>query len=179
MATTNTGSTVTRRGQKNTEKNAQKEPQNAAPVVQKPAEQKPQEPAQNAVSQNTRKKIVTHKDLTLQYMMNGIDAIRPLLTESNDPVGQLDKVIETLKDGDQDTKELEALRDYFNDLSGVGQPGRRPVSVGDSREYTVQQQGEDGDLFVRIPVNTLGVQRGQKILASFAENKIMIDVVLS
>lgn len=179
MATTTTGNTGNRRtvnkGQKDAQKPQETAPvkaaQNLAPVAAPTVQKTAPTPA--------RKKPVTHKDLTLSYMMNGIDSIRPMLNESNNPVDALDKVINTLKQGDQDTADLETLRAYYDDLNGVGQPGRRPVKIGDSREYTVQQQGEEGDLFVRIPLNTLGVQRGQKILASFAENQIKIDVVLS
>lgn len=133
-----------------------------APVVQESA--KPIE----------RKRPVTWKDLMIKYMLKGVDGITPDLNESGDPVGALNKMIEEMADGEQDTGELAKLRDFYAELHSVGQPGRQPVKIGDDREYNVQQAGEDGDLFVRIPLNPFGVQRGQKIVAHFGENEIVI-----
>lgn len=122
-----------------------------------------------------RRKPTTHKDLTILYMMKGIDAITPVLNESNDPIGALDKIIGTLSDNQQDTDELTKLRDFYADLRNVGQPGRAPVKIGMERLYSVQQQGDEGDLFVRIPVSPLDVQRGMKVRVRFEENRIVVE----
>lgn len=146
----------------NTRQNAQNAAPVAAPTVQEPA--KP----------TSRKKPVTWKDLTIKFMMNGVDGITPDLNEAGDPVGSLDKMIEELSINDQDTVELVKLRDHYAALNAAGSPGRQPVKIGESREYSVQQAGEEGDLFVRIPLSTLAVQRGEKIVAEFGDDGIKI-----
>jgi hypothetical protein len=161
---TSTQTPFTARRLANAGKDAQKGEGQNAPTVQ------------NAQNANKRKKPVTWKDLTIKYMLNGVEGIKADLNESGDPVGALEKMISEMSSNDQDTKELEVLRDFFIDLRSVGTPGRQPVKVGDSREYSVQQAGEEGDLFVRIPVVTLPVQRGAKIVARFTENQIVIDL---
>lgn len=121
-----------------------------------------------------RKKPVTWKDLIIKYMLNGLDAVRSVLDESGDPVGALEKMIEEMGTGGQDTQELADLRDHYASLHAIGQPGRQPVKVGDVREYNVQQAGEEGDLFVRIPLNPFGVQRGMKVSVAFDQDQILI-----
>lgn len=148
---------------------AQSQNQNA----QKPAPTLPVQNAQNATQAAPRKRPVTWKDLVIKYMLSGIDAVRSVLDESGDPVGSLDKMIEEIGT-DQDTQELADLRDHYASLHAIGQPGRQPVKVGDVREYNVQQAGEDGDLFVRIPLNMFSVQRAQKVAVSFEKDQILI-----
>lgn len=129
---------------------------------------------QSAPLANARKKPVTWKDLIIKYMLNGLDAVRSVLDESGDPVGALDKMIEEMGSGEQDTQELADLRDHYASLHAIGQPGRQPVKIGDVREYNVQQAGEEGDLFVRIPLNPFGVQRGMKVSVAFDQDQILI-----
>lgn len=125
--------------------------------------------------QNSRRKVVSYKDLAIQYMVNGEDALTAFLNDSNDPVSTLEKVIDLLGTMEhKGAKDLGKLLDFYRESRNVGQPGRQPVKTGDARDYTVQQVGEDGDLFVRIPLNTLDVQRGMKIRASFEADRISI-----
>ena len=149
------------------------------PSTVKPAQNagtaKPEQKEQNAAKPaNVRRTPVTHKDLTILYMMNGIDAITSVLNESGDPVGSLDKIIATLTENEKDTTELVSLRDFYAQMRNLGQPGRAPVKIGDKRDYSVQQSGEEGDFFVRIPVNTLQVQRGNKLRAEFFTDRIVL-----
>lgn len=129
---------------------------------------------QETAPSNKRKKPVTWKDLTIKYMLSGIDAITPDLNESGDAVGALEKMIAGVQANGKDSGELDKLRDFYMELRQVGTPGRQPVKVGDSREYSVQQAGDEGDLFVRIPVNMLPVERHAKIVARFEENRIVL-----
>lgn len=133
--------------------------------------------ASNRPTTPVRRTPVTHKDLTIKYMMNGLDAITPSLNESNDPIGALDRMIATLVENDKDTEELVKLRDFYSEMRNIGQPGRQPVKVGDFRDYSVQQQGDEGDLFVRIPLGTMGVERGQKVRASFEDGRVIVSLI--
>jgi hypothetical protein len=148
-----------------------------APKVQESTNGSTDQIVATARTNTGRRTPITHKDLTIKYMMLGIDALTPILNESNDPVGALDKVISTLVDNDQDTAELVKLRDFYGEMRNIGQPGRQPVKVGDHRDYSVQQQGDEGDLFVRVPLITMPVNRGEKVRVTFEENRIVISLL--
>ena len=124
--------------------------------------------------ESSRKAPVTHKDLMITYLIEGPDALNPMLTDHTDPVGVLERMIGGLQSKNLDAGDLIILRDHFAEIRQVGSPGRKSPETGDTRVYTVQQPGEDGDLFVRIPLGTLDVKRGEKVLAEFGETGILI-----
>lgn len=132
---------------------------------------------QNITIVNARKKPVTHKDLTMAYMMNGISALDSALADHTDPVGVLGKVKATLEANGKDTEEIDEKIAFWTEKRQPGVKGRKPVGVGESRTYSVQQIGEDGDEFVRLPVSLLGVGKGQKVSALFADGQIIVTVV--
>ena len=128
---------------------------------------------------SARKAPVTHKDLTMAYLMagggqKGVDAISPLLANHTDAVGVLEKVIGSLTANKQPASELIDLRDEFAAALTPGVKGRKPVTVGQSRSYSVQQIGDDGDVFIRLPLSTLGVRKHDKIMATFTADGVQI-----
>lgn len=144
---------------------------NARPPVAKETEEK-----QTENEKGERKAPVTHKDLMISYLIDGVDGINPLLADHSDAVSVLERMIWTLDQKKQDASELRSLQAFYESLQDVGSPGRRPVKVGDSREYTVQQSGDDGECFMRVPLGTLKVKRGDKILGTFNDGEITIKV---
>lgn len=135
----------------------------------------------------SRKAPVTHKDLTNTYLMaamtgdaqSAADALDPLLVNHTDAVGVLDKVINSLSGvAGLDLSPLEAKRQIFADAAGNGVRGRRPPKLGDRKTYSVQQQekedGTMGDLFIRLPLGTLGVVKGEKVDVYFSADGISV-----
>lgn len=121
-----------------------------------------------------RKKPVTHKDLTMTYMMKGVNALDPFLADHTDPVGVLGKVRETLVANSQDTDAIDEKIAFWTEKRQPGVKGRKPVAIGESRTYSVQQIGDDGDEFVRLPVSLLGLAKGSKVSALFADGQIIV-----
>ena len=124
-----------------------------------------------------RKKPVTHKDLTMLYMMNGANALDKFLVDHTDPVGVLNKVRETLSANSQDTGPIDEKIEFWTEKKQPGVKGRKPVAIGESRTYSVQQIGDDGDEFVRLPVSLLGLSKGSKVSALFADGQIIVTAV--
>jgi len=126
-----------------------------------------------------RKVAVTHKDLTIAYMLEGISGIGALLANHTNPVAILEKTISVLEEKGQDTTDLENLKDQFADAHSPGVRGRKSAVVGESRNFTVQQiknqkTNEMGEVFLHLPCGTLGGAKGSKILASFEDGKIVL-----
>jgi len=135
----------------------------------------------NASASTARKAPVTHKDLAMAYLMagagaKGVAAISPMLANHTDPVAVLDKVIAGLETANQNVAELTTLRDEFADALTPGVKGRKPVAVGQTRAYSVQQIG-DGDFFIRLPVGPLGVRKGDKVSVDFATGKVSVTAL--
>lgn len=157
-------------------KPAKEEKKAAPPVAEKKAVQVAPPVADRDPS--ARKAPVTHKDLMIAYLIEGIDGINPLLADHSDAVAVLDRMIGNLEGKGQNTDELSSLRAFYQEIAdSPGSPGRKQVRIGDTREYTVQQVGNEGDLFMRVPLGTLGSVRGEKVLAAFEDGKITISKV--
>jgi hypothetical protein len=124
----------------------------------------------------TRKTPVTHQTLTIAALM-GKD-LGPMLVGHTDPVAVLDKVIRTVKtDADRPdlVESLDELRQKFIDAKGEpGQKGRKAPSAGEVRGYRVQKI-KDGDLFIRLPVDLLGMSKGDEVFVSFDLNGINVS----
>ncbi len=124
-----------------------------------------------------RKAPVTHKDLTIAYVLSGMEAVGPMLADHTNPVAVLDKTLETLAHAGNDAADLRALRDVFAASSEPGQRGRKPVAVGEERKFKAQQITTDdgpGEVFIRLPLSALGVQKGDKVLAKFEADGVRI-----
>lgn len=125
---------------------------------------------------NDRKSPVTHKDLALAYMTKGIEAVDRAIVGHTDPIGVLDKVIGNLSDldPDRDLSDLQDRREMFADRLTPGVKGRKPARIGDTRAYLAQEV--NGDVFMRLPLSTMGVEKGQKLNVSFRDGSIVVTV---
>lgn len=122
---------------------------------------------------DTRKNPVTHKDVTLMYMIQGINAVEDLLVNHSKPVDVLERVIENLNGSEKDTGDLTALKNLFAAAqASPGVRGRKPAQIGDSRVYTVQQVS-DGECFIRLPLATLRLKKGDKVNVMFKDKEIV------
>lgn len=124
----------------------------------------------NTTNANARKKPVTHKDLAMLALMHGASALSEELKTHSDPVGVLDKVIATFEKNGKDSADLHDLRDIFAEMRTPGVKGRKPVKAGDTRTYKAQQIGDDGDLFIRLPVGLTGAVKGSDLSATFNDD---------
>lgn len=112
----------------------------------------------------------------MSYLMNGISALDGFLVDHTDPVGVLTKVKATLESNGKDTDEIDDAIELWTARKQPGQKGRKAVQIGESRSYSAQMIGEDGDVFVRLPVSLLGAVKGNKVSAKFEDGKIVVTL---
>lgn len=124
-----------------------------------------------------RKSIVRAQDVALAFLMGGIGAVQKLHTEKGFTAATLDNAIETMTEGGQDTAKLVELRGKLFTKS-TGSRGRKAATVGDSRNYSVQEVGETG-AFVRLPVGLLGLVKGDEVRVTFLDGRIVVESAAS
>ena len=123
-----------------------------------------------------RKSRVTSKDLVVTYLLSGIADVAHMLADHTSPVATLDKAISEIAErGAKDTSELEGLRDRFAAARGNGQRGRKAARPGETRDFSVQKVGDDGDLFIRLPVSLLGVKKGNLVRVTFGADSLTVE----
>ena len=127
-----------------------------------------------------RKTAVRASDLAILAMMSGADALDSMLVGHTNPVAVLEKVIATFKAYGKDPADLVAKRDIFANAKGNGVKGRKAPLVGETRGYSVQRIKEDGDLFIRLPLNSLpGCEKGAKVNVTFGATSITCALAAS
>ncbi len=86
------------------------------------------------------------------------------------------KAIDAMQDAGKDARALERY------ASGLGWDplnrhcGPRPVKTGERRIYQVQEAPKTGQTFIRLPVGTLGLQKGQHADVIFEDGEIKVRV---
>lgn len=119
-----------------------------------------------------RKAIVSAKDIALAVVTGGASKVRDLHNGSGFTAKTLDGAI-ALFDGTEHGNTLAALRSELFSTVNSGVRGRKPATVGATREYTVQEVGETG-AFVRLPVGLLGLVKGDKVSVTFDDGVISV-----
>jgi hypothetical protein len=124
-------------------------------------------PGKNLQKRLKKKKLCTLGDLW-RYFSVGVPTEAGATLLAAAPSRDLVRVMlaELAKAG----KEWDALTTYAEQRGWVDQ---RAVQIGETRGYVVQELGKQ--LFVRIPVNPMGVTRGQVMTARFNAQNIMIQ----
>lgn len=121
-----------------------------------------------------RKDTVQAKDVVIAMMLDGIEAVQDLHNTKGFTKAVCNTAVKILEEKNKDTL-ADALRDFAADTfgGGGGARGKSAVKVGESREYSVQQV-KDGDLFIRLPVGLLDVNKGAKVLVAFTDTGIVV-----
>lgn len=136
-----------------------------------------------------KRKNVTFKDLFMAFMINeSVEEISRLHDESNITRETHRKAIKQIKEANKDTTAYEAwLSEVFPGEVGGDSRGKTPPQAGESRVYKVQRvakkkKDESGQLvqvgmsgpFIRLPLDSLSLDRGDKIRVSFDNGVITV-----
>ena len=118
-----------------------------------------------ANTNTSRKSRVTSDDVVMTFLLEGASAVQLMLADHTNPVKCLDDAMRKIlqKNDHQDVKDLKDIRTAFskaNTLKGRGAVGLRQ---GTTKTYSVQQVGEKGDLFIRLPVALLVSHKGAQV----------------
>jgi hypothetical protein len=120
---------------------------------------------------NARKVRVTGQSVAFLMLTEGLDAVRDLHKSAGIAKPTFDNAVDLLA-GREEAASLADLRDELHP-AGTGERGRPAAKVGDSRTYSAQQVN-DGAVFIRLPVDLLGVGKGGDVKVSFADGRIVV-----
>lgn len=115
--------------------------------------------------------LVSHKDVSIAFLVGGVDGAVETLTGCSNPAKSLEKAIASLNEQGADTAQL---ADYAAEHFPVGTRGRTAPGVGETRTYKAQQL-KDNDPFLRVPVAALGLKKGESAHLSFESGRIVIE----
>lgn len=126
---------------------------------------------QSVKTLKTRLKNVPYKDLQIIYLKEGINSISKLHQEgkiSNLAIKKALDAFKRTKSSGIDPFERWVLANFKTGIRGQPKP-----SIGLKRNYRAQRIHSGGP-FLRLPLETLGVEKGQSISVSFDKNKIIV-----
>lgn len=112
-----------------------------------------------------KKKKTTYKDVEIEFYCNGLAGVRLLALNEDLSRSILVNASESLAARGQDVVGLDNLITELHGEAGSGK-GRTPPKNGDVRTYKAQQV-KDGGPFGRIPLETLGVGKGESCNVAF------------
>ena len=121
-----------------------------------------------------RKSIVNAKDIIVAMMCNGMAGVTALFNDKGFTVATLDSAIDTLS-GTEHSVSLSQFR-AANFAASNGVRGRKAAAIGDTRVYAVQEVKDTG-AFIRLPVELLGLAKGDDVNVTFYKGRIVVEAV--
>ena len=114
---------------------------------------------------SNRKQRVTADDIVMSFLLEGSSAVQALLVDHTNPADVLSKAMQKIKakNEHQDITDLKDMRTAFLKAKGTGSRGAKALEVGASKVYSTQRVGEQGDLFIRLPVSLLVSHKGAQV----------------
>lgn len=121
---------------------------------------------------------VSHKDIQLTFLDEGLEGVRQRFAEGQVSAKVIARAVDELgnRNGVSDT-DLNALRGFVTEITPApklaGRRGKQPPAVGETRTYKAQQV-KTGGPFLRLTLDTLGIAKGDPVEVSFEENRIVV-----
>ena len=114
---------------------------------------------------SNRKQRVTADDIVMSFLLEGSSAVQALLVDHTNPADVLSKAMQKIKakNEHQNVTDLQDMRSAFLKAKGSGSRGAKALEVGASKVYSTQRVGEQGDLFIRLPVSLLVSHKGAQV----------------
>ena len=109
------------------------------------------------------------KDVQICYILEGIEGVSNLTPLPGKPT--LIQAINGLNDKGMDVNDL--IDFTATNYPGGGGRGRASITIGESRTYKVQAV-KDGSVFLRLPLSTLNVNKGDTVSVSFDDGKVVV-----
>lgn len=120
--------------------------------------------------------MINHKDIKLAFFMHKLQGVQELCEQGNPSANVVRNACADLEA--EGVPGVSKLRKWVDENYPETEKGhsRTKVELGDTRSYRAQTKGKDieEDPFVRVPVELLGIAKGQKAAVTFEEDKIVI-----
>jgi len=119
-----------------------------------------------------RRILVSYKDIQLAFLLEGIKAVERLWATGNVSKATLRRALKKLHDAGENVAELER---WVSDSIGPIGRGRAAPQSGETRSYKAQQI-KDGGPFLRLPLDSLGIQKGRVLRVTFEDDRIVVSL---
>lgn len=158
---------------KNADANVQVE--KAVETVAEPAKAPVIEAAVAAVAA-VSSKMVSFKDVSMSFLMNGIEGVEALAKSLGKPISE--EVLRAAINGMKGVNTL-ALQEYTDALHGEksapGQRGRAAPKLGDVKSYKTQKL-DKGHAFLHLPLGPLTDDKGVQVNVTYEAGRIVITL---
>jgi hypothetical protein len=114
---------------------------------------------------------VSFKDLQIAYLKDGLASVIQLYQEGKASKMALKKACASLK---QMGTLSSSFEQWIKENIKVSSRGRSTPKAGTERMYRAQSINKGGS-FLRLPLASLGIEKGQVLSVSFENNKIVIQ----
>lgn len=112
----------------------------------------------------------SYKDVQLQYLLGGTMAVELLLVQDTVSKATLKKAIREM-----DPEKVKGLEEwYWGRYGSSAGRGRQPPKIGESRTYKAQQLKGQAAPFLRLPLSSLGIAKGEPVRVTFQDGHITV-----
>ncbi len=120
-----------------------------------------------------RKQNLSFKDIQISYLTGGVSQVESVFNSGKTSKQTVRKALKELSTSGQDVKALEA---WVLERFGSNGRGRNAPLKGETRLYKAQQV-QTGGPFLRLPLEVLGVKKGEQLKVHFGGEKISVEKV--
>lgn len=114
--------------------------------------------------------LVSFKDVQIAYLMEGVDGVEKLMHAGQVSKPTIRRALR--KFHETGTAPAEFERWVAERVGPIGR-GRSAPSIGETRSYKVQQIKNTGP-FLRLPLDSLAINKGGVVRVRFEDNKIVV-----
>jgi hypothetical protein len=125
---------------------------------------------------NTLPTRVTYQTVALAFIAQGLEAAKAQLSapQCAKPHDVATKACVQLASMGAPAPELEALARSLAPANAGNGRGACSLELAGTKVYKAQQVGEDGDVWIRVPVSALGAIKGDRLVVVLKDHKIQI-----
>ncbi|MEM7494626.1 MAG: hypothetical protein AAF471_00465 [Myxococcota bacterium] len=115
---------------------------------------------------------LSFKDVQIGYLMNGVPYVEQVHKHGKASSATIRRAFSHLQSsGGQGAA---TLGKWIQDnLGGIGTRGRSSPKIGQQRAYRVQEI-KDGDPFLRLPLRSMRVNKGENLVVQFEQDRIVV-----
>ena len=120
----------------------------------------------------TRKKrsAASFKDVQIAYLCRGLSVVEEMHRSKQASPNTIRRALSHLK---ETGSEVASLENFVNAKFGIGARGRAAPIPGQERIYRAQQIKTSGP-FLRLPLTSLAVKKGEVIKVAFEDDRIVV-----
>ena len=114
--------------------------------------------------------LVSFKDVQIAFLMEGVNGVQKLVSDGKVSKPTIRRALR--KFHEQGNTPVDFERWVAENVGPIGR-GRSAPSVGETRSYKVQQIKNTGP-FLRLPLDSLGINKGGVVRVKFEDGKIVV-----